>query len=96
MVLETDVKSNSIDVAFVVLDTPSMFSKSVSVPQAVSPSLRTSVFTVLPAELAFPVVNTNPFSNGKFELARSKYPKLPKPITLPFIDELMLVIITHS
>ena len=56
MRLEIEMKSNSMDVAFNVLEIPRAFSKSGSVPQFCSPSFNALAFTVFPAELAFPVL----------------------------------------
>ena len=84
------------EVAFSVSVIPRVFSKSESVPQVSSPSFKTSVFTVFPAEDAFPVVSIMPFSKGKLEASCVKTPKLPMPITFPFIEELIFVISTHS
>ena len=83
--MEIEIKSNSIEVAFNVFVTPSAFSKSESVPQEVEPSFNKSVFKVLPASLAFPVVKTKPFSKGKLEELRWKEPKLFMLSTLPLI-----------
>ncbi len=67
-----DTKSNSMDVALYVSVTPNAVSKSVSVPQVNSPSLRIFILVVFPAEFALPVESIIPFSKGKFEFALSK------------------------
>ena len=67
-----EIKLNSIEVAFSVPVMPSAVSKSGSVPQLLFPSFKVAAFWLFPAELAFPVLKTIPFSKGKFEVALSK------------------------
>ena len=55
---------------------PSAASKSGSVVQLSLPSFNALVLVVFPAEVTCPVDKIIPSSNGKFELALSKYPKL--------------------
>ena len=95
MTLEIDTKSNSIEVALSVFEIPKAVSKSGSVPQVVSPSFKILILVVFPAELALPVESIIPFSKGKLVLARSKYPKLENPFTLPLIEDDIFVISTQ-
>ena len=52
MVLEVEIKSNSIEVALSVLFIPKAVSKSGSVAQLSLPSFKALVLTVFPAEVA--------------------------------------------
>ena len=70
--LDVEIKSNCIEVAFKVLSMPKAASKSGSVPQATVPSFKGLVFCVFPADVALPVDSIIPFSKGKPELAFSK------------------------
>ena len=65
------VKSNSKTVALMVLETPNAFCKSESPAQLVDPSLTILEFGPI-ADVAFPVLNTIPFANGKLLVPLSK------------------------